>query len=223
MRIILLGPPGVGKGTYARFISEKYNLPNISIGNILRNYILNNKNSLLTNKIKNFIKKGIMVPDNITIKIIKNRLYNIDCKKGFLLDGYPRNIVQANILKKENIKIDIILEFYIPKKQIIKRIIGRKIHLSSGRTYHIIFNPPKIKDKDDITGETLITRTDDNLITIKNRLKEYLKQTKPLIKYYYEDYINKKVIYKKINNTLSILDVKKKINNFLKKFNIKKK
>ncbi|QJC36773.1 adenylate kinase [Enterobacteriaceae endosymbiont of Donacia vulgaris] len=223
MRIILLGPPGVGKGTYARFISEKYDLPNISIGNILRNYILNNKNSFLTNKIKNFIQKGMMVPDNITIKIIKNRLYNIDCKKGFLLDGYPRNIIQANILKKENIKIDIILEFYIPKKQIIKRIIGRKIHIPSGRTYHIIFNPPKIKDKDDITGETLITRTDDNLITIKNRFKEYLKQTKPLIKYYYKDYMHKKIIYKKINNTLSILDVKKKISNFLKKFNIQKK
>ncbi|QJC33958.1 adenylate kinase [Enterobacteriaceae endosymbiont of Donacia cinerea] len=222
MRIILLGPPGVGKGTYARFISEKYHLPNISIGNILRNYILNNKNSLLTNKITNFIKKGIMIPDNITIKIIKNRLYNLDCKKGFLLDGYPRNIVQANILKKENIKIDIILEFHIPKKQIIKRIIGRKIHLPSGRTYHIIFNPPKIKDKDDITGETLITRTDDNIITIKNRLKEYLRQTKPLIKYYNKDYINKKIIYKKINNTSSILDVKKKINDFLQKFNIKK-
>ncbi|QJC38407.1 adenylate kinase [Enterobacteriaceae endosymbiont of Donacia fulgens] len=223
MRIILLGPPGVGKGTYARFISEKYNLPNISIGNMLRNYILNNKHNFLTKKIKKFIKKGIMVPDDIIIKIIKNRLYNIDCKKGFLLDGYPRNILQANILKKENIKINIILEFYIPINQIIKRIIGRKIHLPSGRTYHIIFNPPKIKNKDDITGEKLITRTDDNLITVKNRLKEYFKQTKPLIKYYNKDYLKNKIIYKKINNTLSILDVKKKIDNFLQKLNKIKK
>ncbi|QJC37594.1 adenylate kinase [Enterobacteriaceae endosymbiont of Donacia bicoloricornis] len=223
MRIILLGPPGVGKGTYARFISEKYNLPNISIGNMLRNYILKNKYTFLTKKIKKFIKNGIMVPDDIIIKIIKNRLYNIDCKKGFLLDGFPRNILQANILKKENIKINIILEFYIPINQIIKRIIGRKIHLPSGRTYHVIFNPPKIKNKDDITGETLITRTDDNIITIKNRLKEYLKQTKPLTNYYYKDHLKNEIIYKKINNTLSILDVKKKIDNFLQKLNKIKK
>ncbi|QJC37182.1 adenylate kinase [Enterobacteriaceae endosymbiont of Donacia thalassina] len=222
MRIILLGPPGVGKGTYARFISEKYNLPNISIGNMLRNYILNNQDSFLTNKIKKFIQKGIMVSDEIIIKIIKKRLYNIDCKRGFLLDGYPRNILQANILKKENIQINIILEFYIPINQIIKRIMGRKIHLPSGRTYHVIFNPPKIKNKDDITGEKLITRTDDNLITINNRLKEYLKQTKPLVKYYNKDFLKNKIIYKKINNTLSISDVKKKIDNFLKKFNKKK-
>ncbi|QJC35547.1 adenylate kinase family protein [Enterobacteriaceae endosymbiont of Donacia sparganii] len=222
MRIILLGPPGVGKGTYARFISEKYNLPNISVGNILRNYILNNKNSFLTNQIKKYINKGIMVPDEITIKIIKNYLYNIDCKKGFLLDGYPRNILQANILEKENIKIDIILEFYIPNNQIIKRIIGRRIHLPSGRTYHILLNPPKIKNKDDITGETLITRTDDNLITINNRLQEYLKHTKPLIKYYKKLFFKKKIFYKKINNTSSILEVKKKISFFLKIFNVKK-
>ncbi|QJC31510.1 adenylate kinase [Enterobacteriaceae endosymbiont of Donacia tomentosa] len=216
MRIILLGPPGVGKGTYAQFISEKYNLPNISIGNILRNYILNNKNSILSKKIKKCINNGAMVPDYITIKIIKNRLYNLDCKKGFLLDGYPRNIIQADILKKENINIDIIIELYIPYNQIIKRIIGRRIHEPSGRTYHIILNPPKIKGKDDITGEKLITRTDDNISTINNRLQEYLKQTQPLIKYYKNQLWKKRFFYKKINNTSSILDVKKKIDNFLK-------
>ncbi|QJC32339.1 adenylate kinase family protein [Enterobacteriaceae endosymbiont of Donacia dentata] len=215
MRIILLGPPGVGKGTYARFISEKYNLPNISIGNILRNFILNNKNSNLTSEIKKFINQGKMVTDSIIIKIIKKRLQNIDCKKGFLLDGFPRNILQANILTKENIKINIIIEFYIPKKQIIKRILGRKIHEPSGRIYHKILNPPKIKNRDDITGEKLITRIDDNIITINNRLKEYLIHTKPLIYFYKKKLLKKNFFYKKINNMSSILSVQKKINNFL--------
>ncbi|QJC32744.1 adenylate kinase family protein [Enterobacteriaceae endosymbiont of Donacia semicuprea] len=215
MRIILLGPPGVGKGTYARFISEKYNLPNISIGNILRNFILNNKNSFLTHKIKKYIDQGIMVTDSIIIKIIKKRLINIDCKQGFLLDGFPRNILQANILKQENIKINIVIEFYIPKNQIVKRIIGRKIHESSGRTYHEILNPPKIKNKDDITGEKLITRIDDNIITINNRLKEYFIQTEPLINYYKKKLLKNNFFYKKINNMSSILSVQKKINNFL--------
>ncbi|QJC31932.1 adenylate kinase [Enterobacteriaceae endosymbiont of Donacia versicolorea] len=215
MRIILLGPPGVGKGTYARFISEKYNLPNISIGNILRNFILNNKNSYLTSKIKKFINQGKMVTDSVIIKIIKKRLQNIDCKQGFLLDGFPRNILQANILIKESIKINIIIEFYIPKNQIIKRILGRKIHEPSGRIYHKILNPPKIKNRDDITGEKLITRIDDNIITINNRLKEYLIQTKPLIYFYKKKLFKKNFFYKKINNMSSILNVQKKINNFL--------
>ncbi|QJC30256.1 adenylate kinase family protein [Enterobacteriaceae endosymbiont of Neohaemonia nigricornis] len=217
MRIILLGAPGVGKGTHARFIAEKYNLPNISIGNILRHYMLNN-NTDLAREIKNNINKGLMVSDNITIKIIKERLSNKDCKNGFLLDGYPRNIVQANILIKENINIDSVIELYIPYNQIITRILGRRIHESSGRTYHMIFNPPKIYGKDDITGEILIRRPDDNIITINNRLTEYLKQTKPLIKYYQKQSLQKKFLYKKINNTLSIIEVKNKIDFFLQQY-----
>ncbi|QJC33550.1 adenylate kinase [Enterobacteriaceae endosymbiont of Donacia provostii] len=218
MRIILLGPPGVGKGTYARFISEKYNLANISIGNMIRNFLLNNNDLLLTKKLSNFINKGNMIPDHITFKIMKTRLSNIDCNKGFLLDGFPRNIVQAHILKREKIHINIILELYVPNNEIIKRIIGRRIHLPSGRTYHIVFNPPKIKNRDDITGEKLITRTDDNIITINNRLKEYLKQTKPLIKYYKKKFVKKNFLYKKINNTTSIKEVQNKIDKILKNF-----
>ncbi|QJC35142.1 adenylate kinase [Enterobacteriaceae endosymbiont of Donacia proxima] len=222
MRIILLGPPGGGKGTYARFISKKYNLINISMGNIIRNFLLNNKNLSLTNKLNKFIHKGIMIPDNIIFQIIKKKLYNINHNKGFLLDGFPRNILQAHILKKEKININIVLELYIPNTKIIERIIGRRIHLPSGRTYHVIFNPPKIKNRDDITGEKLITRTDDNVITINNRLKEYSKQTKPLIKYYKKEFFKKKILYKKINNTLSIIDIQKKIDHILQSFKIKK-
>ncbi|QJC35957.1 adenylate kinase [Enterobacteriaceae endosymbiont of Donacia cincticornis] len=221
MRIILLGPPGGGKGTCARFISEKYNLVNISMGNIIRNFLLNNKNLLLTNKLNKFIHKGIMIPDDITFKIFKKKISNLNCNKGFLLDGFPRNILQAHILKKEKININIVLELYIPNTKIIQRIIGRKIHLPSGRTYHTTFNPPKIKDRDDITGEKLITRTDDNIITINNRLKEYSEQTKPLIKYYKKEFFKKKILYKKIDNTLSIIDVQKQINNILQSFQIK--
>ncbi|QJC31094.1 adenylate kinase [Enterobacteriaceae endosymbiont of Macroplea mutica] len=216
MRIILLGAPGVGKGTHARFISEKYNLPHISIGNILRNCI-SNHDSIMSQKIKKYINNGLMVPDNITIQIIKKRLSNIDCKKGFLLDGYPRNIIQANILEKENIKIDNIIEIYIPYSQIITRILGRRIHDPSGRTYHVIFNPPKIFGKDDITGEPLIRRIDDNIQTINYRLKEYFKQTQPLIQYYRKQVYKKDFLYKKINNTLSIIEVKNEIDHFLQK------
>ncbi|QJC29807.1 adenylate kinase [Enterobacteriaceae endosymbiont of Plateumaris sericea] len=216
MRIILLGPPGSGKGTYARFISEKYNLSNICMGNILRNYIINN-HSILSKQIKKIISCGLMLPDNLIIKIIKERLLNQDCKKGFLLDGYPRNILQANILQKENINIDKVIELYIPENKIIERIIGRRIHESSGRTYHITFNPPKIPGKDDITGENLIIRTDDNKQTIINRLKQYTKKTKPLIHYYINKSLNKKFFYIKIDNTDCILNVKNKIEKFLQK------
>ncbi|QJC28921.1 adenylate kinase family protein [Enterobacteriaceae endosymbiont of Plateumaris rustica] len=216
MRIILLGPPGSGKGTYARFISEKYNLSNICIGNILRNYIINN-HSILSKRIKKFINDGLMLPDDIIIKIIKKRLLHPDCKKGFLLDGYPRNIIQADILQKENINIDKIIELYIPKNKIIERIIGRRIHESSGRTYHIIFNPPKVKGKDDITGENLIKRTDDNEQIITSRLKEYTTKTKPLINYYINKSLNKNFFYIKINNTDCILNVENKIKKFLQK------
>ncbi|QJC34371.1 adenylate kinase [Enterobacteriaceae endosymbiont of Donacia crassipes] len=222
MRIILLGPPGVGKGTYARFISEKYNLINISIGDIIRNFLLNNKNLLLTNKLNKFIHKGVMIPDDIIFNIVKTKLFNINYNKGFLLDGFPRNILQAHILKKEKININIILELYIPNTEIIQRIIGRRIHLPSGRIYHTILNPPKIKDRDDITGEKLITRTDDNIIIINNRLKEYSKQTKPLIKYYKKEFLKNKILYKKIYNTLPIVDVQKQIDNILQSFKIKK-
>ncbi|QJC28024.1 adenylate kinase family protein [Enterobacteriaceae endosymbiont of Plateumaris braccata] len=216
MRIILLGPPGSGKGTYAKFISEKYNLSNICIGNILRNYIINN-NSILSKKIKKFINCGLMLPDDIIIEIIKKKILSSNCKKGFLLDGYPRNILQANILQKENINIDKVIELHIPENKIVERIIGRRIHESSGRTYHIIFNPPKISGKDDITGENLIMRTDDNKKTIINRLNEYVKKTKPLINYYINKSLSKKFFYTKIDNTDCILNVQKKIELFLQK------
>ncbi|CAL4324964.1 Adenylate kinase [Buchnera aphidicola (Eriosoma lanigerum)] len=214
MNIILLGPPGTGKGTQAQFIKKKYNIPQISTGDLLKNI-----SSTVENKQKNEIleklKQGKLIKDEIVVNLIQNRIIKLDCKNGFLLDGFPRTLNQANYMKEKKIKINYIIEFWLPTSFIMERIIGRQIHKNSGRIYHKTFYPPKIEGIDDITGEKLITRYDDNKDIILTRIKEYKKFTIPLIKYYLKEQENRNLIYKKIDSRNSINVIQKEIINLL--------
>ena len=182
MKIILLGPPGAGKGTQAEVISNKLKIPHISTGDMLRESIRNN--TPLGKKAKKIMDSGKLVSDEIILGIIKERVSKEDCKAGFLFDGFPRTIGQADGLKNLNIDIDIIIEISLSDEVIISRMSGRRIHLSSGRSYHIEFNPPKVEGKDDLSGEDLIQREDDKPMTVLARLEVYKNQTDPLIDYY---------------------------------------
>ncbi|AMA64945.1 Adenylate kinase [Candidatus Arsenophonus lipoptenae] len=209
MRIIFLGAPGSGKGTQAQLIRQKYDIQKISIGDILRNAA--NKNIHLDIKTKKLMDKGDYIKDELVINLIKNYLANHNYQKGFILDGFPRTIPQAKAIKNINISIDYVFEFDISDEIIIERIIGRRIHIPSGRVYHIKFNPPKIENKDDITGEKLIIRPDDKEAVVRKRLIEYHKFTKPLIEYYrHESYITN-VKYFKLNASFSIKKISKKL------------
>ena len=215
MRIILLGAPGTGKGTQGKYISEKYKIPQISTGDMLRESI-DSKNKIGI-MIKNIIEEGKLVSDDIVCELIKKRIAKKDCINGFLLDGFPRTIKQACCLSKNKIKIDYVLEFIMPHHSILERISGRRIHVQSGRIYHVKFNPPKNKDKDDITGEPLIQRKDDKLESVKNRLEEYKKTHHLLVEYYtYEKKINN-IKYFQINAMNEFLLIKEKIDMILKK------
>jgi adenylate kinase len=214
MRIIFIGAPGTGKGTQAQWIMEKYNIPKISTGDILRNTIL--KNIVLGKKIKKIINDGKLVDDNIVTKLIKKRIKKKDCKNGFLLDGFPRTVAQANAIKKINIKIDYVIEFVLTEQLILERIKGRRIHLKSGRVYHVDFNPPKIKNKDDITGQELAIREDDTEEKVKIRIKEYNNITVPLIKYYQYEAISENVKFYKIDASSTPLEIRNKIKNIIK-------
>ena len=182
MKIILLGPPGAGKGTQAEVISNKLKIPHISTGDMLRESIRNN--TPLGKKAKKIMDSGKLVSDEIILRIIKERVSKEDCKTGFLFDGFPRTIGQADGLKNLNIDIDIVIEISLSDEVIISRMSGRRIHLSSGRSYHIEFNPPKVEGKDDLSGEDLIQREDDKPMTVLARLEVYKNQTDPLIDYY---------------------------------------
>ena len=182
MRIILLGPPGAGKGTQAANICEEFTLVQISTGDMLRAAV--KAQTALGKKAKKVMDVGDLVSDDIIIFLVKERITAPDCKNGFLFDGFPRTLAQAEALKKDKIAIDCLIEMRVPDENIIDRMSGRRVHLASGRTYHIKYNPPKIKNYDDITGEALIQREDDNEKTVKSRLSVYHKQTQPLIDYY---------------------------------------
>ncbi|MCF6807800.1 adenylate kinase [Thiotrichales bacterium 19S9-12] len=182
MRLILLGPPGAGKGTQAKIIEQHFSIPQISTGDMLRQSI--NSGSELGIVLKETLAKGELVSDDLIIKIVKERLNQSDCRNGFLLDGVPRTIAQAEALKKAKIQIDFIIEVKAEPEILIERITGRRIHEPSGRTYHVSFNPPKKKNTDDVTGEALIQREDDQEETVRNRLEVYTQQTEPLIDYY---------------------------------------
>tara|TARA_Y100001970_G_scaffold71857_1_gene91238 strand:+ start:3441 stop:4085 length:645 start_codon:yes stop_codon:yes gene_type:complete len=186
MRILLIGPPGGGKGTQAKKISEKYNIPQISTGDMLREHVKNKSN--LGIKAKNYMENGELVPDSLILDMMKVRLQNNDCKNGYILDGFPRTIPQAEglntLLNSLNSPLDKVLVINVDDNKIIERMGGRRVHLSSGRVYHIKFNPPKVDNIDDITGETLSIREDDKEQTVKNRLTIYHELTSPLISYY---------------------------------------
>lgn len=182
MRLILLGPPGAGKGTQANFIKNKYNIPQISTGDMLRAAV--KAGSELGLKVKSIMESGGLVSDDIIINLVKERLTEDDCKKGYLFDGFPRTIPQAEALKEAGVDLDYIIEIDVPQDEIIDRMSGRRVHPASGRSYHIKFNPPKIEGKDDETGEDLIQRDDDKEETVRKRLQVYEDQTRPLVDYY---------------------------------------
>lgn len=182
MRIILLGAPGVGKGTQAKFICNRFSIPQISTGDMLRESVRDG--SCLGKKVKTVMEEGGLVTDDIIIDLVKERIERDDCKKGYLFDGFPRTIPQAEALAQQNIQIDSVIEIKVEEKKIISRLAGRRVHLSSGRVYHIINNPPRQKNLDDLTGEPLIQRDDDKEDTIKQRLEVYRNQTEPLVGFY---------------------------------------
>jgi adenylate kinase len=182
MRLILLGAPGAGKGTQATFICQKYNIPQISTGDMLRAAV--KAGSPLGVELKKVMDSGALVSDELIINLVKERIAQPDCAAGFLFDGFPRTIPQADAMKAAGVKLDYVLEIDVPFEAIVERMSGRRSHPASGRTYHVKFNPPKVEGKDDITGEPLIQREDDKEDTVKNRLAVYSAQTRPLVDYY---------------------------------------
>jgi len=182
MRLILLGGPGAGKGTQANYIKERYQIPQISTGDMLRAAV--KAGTELGKKAKAVMDAGGLVPDDVIIGLVKERIKEPDCQKGFLFDGFPRTIPQADAMKAAGVAIDAVVDIDVPDEEIIKRMSGRRVHLASGRTYHLVFNPPKVEGKDDVTGEPLIQRDDDKEETVRKRLEVYHAQTEPLIGYY---------------------------------------
>ena len=182
MRLILLGGPGAGKGTQANYIKEKYGIPQISTGDMLRAAV--KAGTDLGKEAKRHMDSGGLVPDDVIIGLVKERIKEPDCEKGFLFDGFPRTIPQADAMKEAAVSIDAVVDINVPDGEIIKRMSGRRAHLASGRTYHVVFNPPKLEGKDDVTGEPLVQRDDDKEETVRKRLEVYHDQTEPLIGYY---------------------------------------
>lgn len=182
MRLILIGPPGAGKGTQAAFIKERFAIPQISTGDMLRAAV--KAGTPLGLKAKSVMESGALVSDDIILGLMEERLAQPDCKNGFLLDGFPRTIPQAEALKKTGIPIDFVLEISVPDDEIVRRISGRRVDPVSGRTYHIVYNPPKVEGKDDVTGDLLIQRDDDKEDVVRHRLEVYHNQTEALVKFY---------------------------------------
>ena len=215
MNIILLGPPGAGKGTQAAHICEKFNIPQISTGDMLRAAV--NAGTKIGIEAKKVIDAGNLVSDDIIISLVKERIESQDCNNGYLLDGFPRTITQADSLKLEDIKIDYVLDVQVPDEDIVTRMSGRRVHLASGRTYHIAFNPPNLEGKDDLTGEDLIQRVDDDEDIVRGRLKIYNKKTEPLVQYYKADALdtNTGTKFIAINGVGSLDEVKERITSAL--------
>lgn len=184
MRIILLGPPGAGKGTQAQELMKAFSIVQISTGDMLRAAI--KEGSELGVKAKAVMDQGKLVSDDIIIGLVKERIVKADCANGFLFDGFPRTIAQAQALVDSNIDIDCVVEIQVPDEKIVKRMSGRRVHLASGRTYHIVYNPPKVEGVDDVTGEPLTIRADDEEATVRSRLQVYHEQTEPLVAFYKE-------------------------------------
>ncbi|MDZ7839685.1 MAG: adenylate kinase [Gammaproteobacteria bacterium] len=182
MRLILLGGPGAGKGTQAGFLTEHFNIPQISTGDMLRAAV--KADTPLGREAKKVMDAGGLVSDDIIMGLIKERLQEPDCSNGYLFDGFPRTIAQADAMRKEGIGVDYVVEIAVPDEEIIKRMSGRRVHPASGRTYHVEFNPPNEEGKDDVTGEPLVQRDDDKEATVQKRLEVYHEQTAPLIEYY---------------------------------------
>ena len=197
MKIILLGPPGAGKGTQAEVLCQNFHIPHISTGNMLREAIKTGTD--LGKKAKELMDNGILVSDEVIVDVVVERIKQKDCVSGFLFDGFPRTIPQAQALEDKKVDINLVIEINVPDEVIIGRMSGRRVHLDSGRNYHIDFNPPKVPDIDDLTGELLIQREDDRPETVKDRLNVYLSQTLPLIDFYLERSRNQQLNYLKVS------------------------
>ncbi|MDG2420201.1 MAG: adenylate kinase [Gammaproteobacteria bacterium] len=210
MRIILLGAPGAGKGTQAHFICEKYKMPQISTGDMLRAAVKGKTE--LGMQVEAVMSSGGLVTDEIIIELVKARITEEDCANGFLFDGFPRTIPQAQALVDADVPIDVVLEISVPDEEIVRRLSGRRVHLDSGRVYHVTFNPPQVSGKDDVTGESLIQREDDKEDTVRNRLKVYHQQTEPLVKFYADLHReNYGVEVRKVNGVSEVNLIKKNI------------
>ncbi|WP_127958926.1 adenylate kinase [Serratia microhaemolytica] len=213
MRIILLGAPGAGKGTQAQFIMAKYGIPQISTGDMLRAAV--KAGTELGKQAKEIMDAGKLVTDELVIALVKERIAQPDCQQGFLLDGFPRTIPQADAMKEAGINVDYVLEFDVPDELIIDRIVGRRVHAPSGRVYHIKYNPPKVADHDDITGEALTIRKDDQEETVRKRLVEYHQMTAPLISYYRQEAAAGNTQYHCIDGTRQVTEVSAELANIL--------
>ncbi len=211
MRLILLGPPGAGKGTQAAFITEHYGIPQISTGDMLRAAV--KAGTPLGVAAKKIMDAGGLVSDDIIIGLVKDRLQQADCQSGYLFDGFPRTIPQADALKHANVGLDFVVEIAVPEEDIIERMSGRRVHPASGRSYHVRFNPPKVAEKDDLTGEPLVQRDDDKEQTVRHRLQVYRDQTRPLVDYYsaWASTDAKAPRYRKVEGVGSVDDIKNKI------------
>lgn len=206
MRMILLGAPGAGKGTQAKFLTEAYGIPQISTGDMLRAAV--KAGSEVGLKAKSVMDAGGLVTDDIIIALVKDRITHPDCKDGFLFDGFPRTIPQAEAMRDASVPIDVVLEIDVPDDEIVRRLSGRRVHLDSGRVYHVEFNPPAEAGKDDVTGEPLIQRDDDKEETVRKRLSVYHEQTKPLVDFYSDMEKNTGAVkYIRIDGTSAINDI----------------
>ncbi|OCG00354.1 adenylate kinase [Gilliamella sp. wkB112] len=213
MRIILLGAPGAGKGTQAQFIMQKYGIPQISTGDMLRSAV--KAGTTLGLQAKELMDAGKLVTDELVIALVKERIAQSDCANGFLLDGFPRTVPQADAMKAEGINVDYVLEFDVPDSVIIDRMSGRRVHPGSGRVYHVRYNPPKVDGIDDVTGEPLTIRKDDSEEIVRKRLVEYHDLTKPLISYYQQEAKNGSTKYFCVDGTKAVAEVTKELTKIL--------
>lgn len=209
MRIILLGPPGAGKGTQAQFLCDQLAIPQISTGDILRAAVT--AGSQLGNRVKEVMDSGALVSDEIIIDLVKERINEEDCANGFLFDGFPRTIPQAEALVAAGVAIDKIVEIVVPDEEIVQRLSGRRVHQASGRVYHTVFNPPQKEGVDDATGEVLIQRDDDKEETVRERLSVYREQTFPLVEYYRTQAITGKIRYIAVDGLGKVKEIQEKI------------
>jgi len=211
MRVILLGPPGAGKGTQAKFITEQYSVPQISTGDMLRAAV--KSGSELGSQVKGIMESGGLVSDDLIIALVKERISQSDCKNGFLFDGFPRTIPQAQAINDAGIKIDVVVEISVDDEEIVSRLSGRRVPENSGRVYHVEHNPPRVAGFDDDTGEPLVQRLDDLEDTVRNRLYVYHEQTKPLVKFYteLEDLQNQSPKFSTVNGLGLLSDVQARL------------
>jgi adenylate kinase len=214
MKVILLGPPGSGKGTQANVIRHTFNIPQISTGDMLRAAV--KAGTPLGTEVKKVMDAGELVSDDLILQLVKERILMDDCKQGYLFDGFPRTIIQAEGMQEMGIDIDVVVELQVRDEEIIKRMSGRRIHPGSGRSYHVIFNPPRVENTDDETGEPLIQRDDDKEATVRNRLEVYHSQTAPLIRYYTDQSEQGSIRYLCIEGTGSVDDISRKVINGLR-------